>query len=49
MVKIQNKIIWKSKYYNEDLDSIYVIDKKFTGRNIILVTAKAIGLVWFSL
>lgn len=46
MVKIQNKIIWKSEYFNDDLDSICVIDKKYTGKNVVLVTAKSSGVIY---
>jgi hypothetical protein len=46
MVKIQNRIVWKSEFIEEDLDSICVIDKKITGKNVVLVTAKASGVVY---
>lgn len=46
MVKIQSKIIWKYDFIDEDLDSICVIDKKITGKNVVLVTAKAYGVVY---
>lgn len=46
MVKIQNKIVWKSEIIEEDLDSICVIDKKFNGQNVVLVTAKASGVIY---
>ena len=46
MVKIQSKIIWKTSYFTDDLDSICVIDKKYTGKNTVLVTAKKSSVVY---
>ena len=43
MVKITSNIIWKSEYFTDQLDSICVIDKKYTDKikDVVLVTAKS--------
>lgn len=43
MVKIKSDIVWKSEYFADELDSICVIDKKYTDKikDIVLVTAKS--------
>jgi len=46
MVKITSKIVWKSDFYQDNLDSICVIDKQYTGTNTVLVTAKTSGTIY---